>query len=31
MTDNASLDRIRALPCFSGSIEIEPADRGIEQ
>jgi thiamine kinase-like enzyme len=29
MTDNASLDRIRALPCFSGSIEIEPLTGGL--
>lgn len=29
MTDNASTDRIRALPCFSGSIEIEPLTGGL--
>jgi thiamine kinase-like enzyme len=29
MTDTASLDRIRALPCFSGSTEIEPLTGGL--
>lgn len=29
MTDPASLDRIRALPCFSGRIEIEPLTGGL--
>lgn len=29
MTDLASLDDIRALPCFSGSIEIEPMTGGL--
>ena len=29
MTDLASLDHIRALPCFSGKIEIEPLTGGL--
>lgn len=29
MTDSASFDRIRALPCFSGPIEIEPLTGGL--
>lgn len=29
MTDLASLDRIRALPCFSGTIDIEPLSGGL--
>ncbi|MEM5470204.1 choline/ethanolamine kinase family protein [Hoeflea sp. AS60] len=29
MTDSTSLDRIHALPCFSGSIEIEPLTGGL--
>lgn len=29
MTDPVSLDRIRALPCFSGQIEIEPLTGGL--
>ncbi len=29
MTDIATLDRIHALPCFSGSIEIEPLTGGL--
>lgn len=29
MTESTSLDRIRALPCFSGSLEIEPLTGGL--
>ena len=29
MTESASLDRIRALPCFSGSVDIEPLTGGL--
>lgn len=29
MTESASLDRIRALPCFSGAINIEPLTGGL--
>jgi len=29
MTDHVSLDHIRALPCFSGKIEIEPLTGGL--
>lgn len=29
MTESASLDRIRALPCFSGAIDIEPLTGGL--
>jgi thiamine kinase-like enzyme len=29
MTESASLDRIRALPCFSGVIDIEPLTGGL--
>jgi HEAT repeat protein len=29
MTDNASLDRIRALPCFPARIDIEPLTGGL--
>jgi len=29
MTDPAALDHIRALPCFSGTIEIEPLSGGL--
>lgn len=29
MTESASLDRIRALPCFSGSVDIDPLTGGL--
>ncbi|MBU4528126.1 MAG: phosphotransferase family protein [Hoeflea sp.] len=29
MTDPATLDRIRALPCFSGSVDIAPLSGGL--
>ena len=29
MTESPSLDRIRALPCFSGSVDIEPLTGGL--